>query len=296
MLKNILAIQMNSIIGDYEANCKKVSDLISNFYDNYCKKVNKKPDIIFLPEVWTLGWYTDCFRDLAKKNEDSVEFLSEIARKYDANIIGGSYIRLDEVLSIEGKPPVYKNSCPIISRSGKLCALYDKIHLYSPDGEAKAVISGDTPLIVDIEGLKIGLSICYDIRFPELFRSYMVNENKPDLLVNLSAWPKTRRIQYDAMAKCRAVENQSYFLALSQTGLIKNNVYNSGYSSLIAPLGETISILDENEGFIFETIDTAVVENVRMTYPNLENRKVDDFGFYPKYISIMKNKTGVPLC
>lgn len=278
MLKNILAIQMSSVIGDYKANCDKISALISSFYDS----VSKKPDVIFLPEVWTLGWYTDCFRECAKENEGAVEFLSCIAKKYDVNIVGGSYVRFD------GK--VYKNSCPVINRKGELCALYDKIHLYSPDGEAKAVEAGNTPLIVNIEGLKIGLSICYDIRFPELFRSYIANENKPHMLVNLSAWPKTRRVQYDAMAKSRAVENQSYFLALSQTGLIKDDVYNSGYSMLVAPLGETVALLDENEGFIFETVNTDIVDDVRKTYPNLKNRKVNDFGFYPKYVSIDKKE------
>lgn len=294
MLKNILAIQMSSVIGNYEANCKKVSDLISNFYSNHCKDI-KRPDIIFLPEVWTLGWYTDCFKDLAKKNEDAVGFLSEIARKYDVNIIGGSYIRMEKKSDILDDI-IYKNSCPVINRKGELCAFYDKIHLYSPDGEAKAVKSGNTPLIVNVEGLKIGLSICYDIRFPELFRSYMTDKNMPDMLVNLSAWPKTRRIQYDAMAKSRAVENQSYFLALSQTGLIKDDVYNSGCSLLAAPLGETLAILDEDEGFIFETIDTGIVESIRADYPNLENRKVNDFGFYPEYVCIAENKAGAFVC
>ncbi len=287
MLKNILAIQMNSVIGDYKANCNKVLALISKFYNN--NKTSKLPDIIFLPEVWTLGWYTDCFRECAKENSDTVKFLSNIAKKYDVNIVGGSYIR--------EKNGIYKNSCPIIDRNGRLCGIYDKIHLYSPDGEADAVSSGDTPLIVDIEGLKIGLSICYDIRFPELFRSYISDKNRPDLLINLSAWPKTRRAQYDAMAKSRAVENQSYFLALSQTGLIKNNIYNSGFSSLTAPLGETVSILNEDEGFIFETIDTDIVSNIRKTYPNLDNKKVNNFGFYPNFISVnSKKEAKVNLC
>lgn len=281
MKKNILAIQMSAVSAEFEVNCAKVAYLLDEFYLNpdFCNKNPEcKPDIIFLPEIWTLGWDTECFQRCAKENERAVAFLSDLAKKYNVNIIGGSYIR-----KIDSG---FKNSCPVMDRNGKLCALYDKIHLYSPDGEAKAVTAGDIPLIVNIEGLKIGLSICYDIRFPELFRSYMASENKPDMLVNLSAWPKTRCVQYEAMAKARAIENQSYFLALSQTGLIKNGVYNSGCSLLVHPMGDAIASLDESEGFIFETIDTCITDNVRETYPNLLNRKVNDFGFYPKYVEI----------
>ncbi len=281
MRKNILAIQMSAVSADFDTNCEKVTSLFDDFYSKagICgvQKENR-PDIVFLPEVWTLGWDTECFQECALKNESAVEFLSYLAKKYNVNIVGGSYIR-----KIDSE---YRNTCPIIDRSGTLCAMYDKIHLYSPDGEAKAVTSGNAPLIVSIEGLKIGLSICYDIRFPELFRSYMASENKPDMLVNLSAWPKTRRTQYEVMAKARAVENQSYFLALSQTGLIKNDIYNSGYSLLVHPMGDTLASLNEDEGFIFETVDTNVVDNVRTTYPNLLNRRVDDFGFHPKYVEI----------
>lgn len=281
MRKNILAIQMSAVSADFDTNCEKVTSLFDDFYSKagICgvQKENR-PDIVFLPEVWTLGWDTECFQECALKNKSAVEFLCYLAKKYNVNIVGGSYIR-----KIDNK---YRNTCPIIDRSGTLCAMYDKIHLYSPDGEAKAVTSGNAPLIVSIEGLKIGLSICYDIRFPELFRSYITSENKPDMLVNLSAWPKTRRAQYEVMAKARAVENQSYFLALSQTGLIKNDIYNSGYSLLVHPMGDTLASLNEDEGFIFETVDTNVVDNVRTTYPNLLNRRVDDFGFHPKYVEI----------
>jgi len=297
MKKNILAVQMSSHEGDFEANSAKISSLIGEFYSGFekCPNISNPaaansgyganklcnsgyPDIIFLPEVWTLGWYPSIFKKYAKANEKALEFLSALAKKYDVNIIGGSYIR-------ETKDG-YKNSCPVVSRNGEILAFYDKIHLYSPDGEAEAVNAGNTPVIVDIEGLKTGLSICYDIRFPELFRSYITSPDMPDMLVNLSAWPKTRKNQYEAMAKSRAVENQSYFLALTQTGPLKDNVYNCGYSMLVNPLGDTIVSLNDDEGFIFETVDTDVTTNVRRQYPNLSNRKVNNFGFQPEFIKI----------
>ena len=81
------------------------------------------------------------------------------------------------------------------------------------------------------------------------------------------------------MASSRAIENQAYFLALSQCGEIKNGVFNAGNSCVFDPMGNLLSRLDENRGFIYFTLDTAEVDKVRNAYPNLKNAKVRDFGF-----------------
>ncbi len=273
MKKNILAIQMKSEIGDKRANYAKISSMIDSFY---LENEDKTPDIIVLPEVWTTGWYCPIFGDMAEDGRETESFLSSIAKKYNVNIIGGSYIR--RVGS------TCKNTCPVILKDGSLIARYEKIHLYSPDGEAEFVSSGARPVIVNIEGVDIGLSICYDIRFPELFRSYINTDTPPMLLVNMSAWPLTRKEQYSLMAASRAIENQAYFLALSQTGEIKDGVFNSGGSILVEPMGDTVIRLDEKEGYIYSELDFHQVQKTRETYPNLSNRKIHDFGFSPDYI------------
>lgn len=273
MKKNILAIQMTSTIGDIEANYAKVRSMVQEFYSH--ANPSKLPDFIILPEVWTTGWFCEIFGDIAEKDNRTEAFLSEIAKEFNVNVIGGSHIK-----EING---TIKNVCPCINRSGDIVARYEKIHLYAPDGEAKAVKSGDVPVIVELDGLKIGLSICYDIRFPELFRSYINSDFVPEFMINMSAWPLTRREQYESMAKARAIENQCYFLALSQTGAITKDVYNAGSSLLVEPMGSVVSKLDDKEGWIFSEIDTSLVESTRNTYPNLANRKVHDFGFVPKF-------------
>ncbi len=272
MKKNILAVQMSSNVGKIEENFNKISSMVREFYS----KNNFPIDIIILPEVWTTGWLCRTFDSLADDCGRTENFLSELAKKYNVNVIGGSYIRKSEAGC--------KNTCPVFNRKGELIARYEKIHLYSPDGEAQAVKRGQTPVVVNIEGLKIGLSICYDIRFPELFRSYINLKNPPEFLINMSAWPKTRAEQYFLMASSRAVENQAYFLALSQTGEIQNGVYNAGKSLLVEPMGNTIQRLNEDEGYIYGAIDTEVVQKVRNTYPNIENRIIKDFGFAPEIL------------
>lgn len=266
MIKNILALQIPSIVGSTEQNFKN----LKLFLDEILQDKNVKPDFLFLPEVWSVGWYPSCFRE----NYDDgpiIEFLSLLAKKYNFNIFGGSYIRKTE--------DSFKNSCPVILRNGSLLGHYDKIHLYSPDGEAKALKRGNTAYIFEIEGLRTGVSLCYDIRFPELFRSYINVQNPPHFLVNMAAWPMTRKEQYQLMAASRAIENQAYFLALSQCGEIRDGVFNSGFSSACDPMGECIEKLDESRGFIYFALDTAAVDKVRSTYPNLDNKLVDNFGF-----------------
>lgn len=272
MIKNILALQIPSLIAKPQENFKNLDEYLSEILSD--KSVC--PDFIFLPEVWSVGWYPQCFEQF--NNNETLEFLVKIAKKHNVNIFGGSYIRNDN-----GK---LKNSMPVILRDGCVLGFYDKIHLYTPDGEG-VLNSGKTPALFEIEGLRIGVSICYDIRFPELFRSYINHDVVPHLLINLSAWPMTRAAQYVSMAKSRAIENLSYFLALSQCGEIKDNVYNSGNSCLVEPMGECVCVLDENRGYIYSKIDTDVVDRVRNTYPNLENRKVFDFGF-----KVQKYSTG----
>ncbi len=270
MKKQILGVQISSTLNDRFSNYRKVENIIK---EALSKDIS--PDIVVLPEVWTTGWDCYSFCDTKENDLKTEDFLKELAVKYKANIIGGSYIKETE----DGN----YNTCCVFLKNGEKLAEYKKIHLYSPDGEAKYVKSGDTPVIVEIEGLKIGLSICYDIRFPELYRSYINSKSMPELLINMSAWPKSRAAQYISMAQSRAIENQSYFLALSQTGLIKNDVYNAGNSLFVSPMGEIISKTGEEETYFNFEVDTDLVYKIRKTYPNLDNRKVFDFGFIPKY-------------
>lgn len=265
MKKNILALQIPSVIANQEANFKNLEQYISEILSN----CNISPDFLFLPEVWSNGWFPPCFCDFCDDNK-TLDFLSGIAKKYSVNIFGGSYIRNDN--------GALKNSLPVILRNGDVLGFYDKIHLYTPDGEG-VLSCGTSPCIFEVEGLRVGVSICYDIRFPELFRSYINAVAPPHLLINLSAWPKTRAEQYIQMAASRAVENQSYFLALSQCGEIKDKIFNSGCSSLVDPMGHPLCALGADKGYIYAEIDTQVVDKTRAEFPNLKNRKVFDFGF-----------------
>ncbi len=254
----LLALQFSSKIANKKANYKTVLQLVEENIDN-------SVDFLFLPEVWTVGWKCDEFINSAEKieNSETVKFLSDIAKKYDVNIIGGSFI--------SQKGEKFYNTCPVINRKGELITTYDKMHLFSYYGcdEGTYVKNGSNPVLVEIEGLRIGLSICYDIRFPEIYRSYA--KQGVDLLVNMAAWPLGREIHWKSLTTARAVENQSYFVALTQSGKLNDNEYNLGYSKIIDYDGKILAETNELRSGICATIDLEPMREFRQKCRVLED-------------------------
>ncbi len=239
---NLYAVQMNSKIGDKKANFEKVSMLAQRDISD--------ADIIILPEVWTCGWSPKIFQKSAEdlQNSETIEFLSNLAKKYNSWVIGGSFINQQD--------EHFYNTCPVVNRKGELVAAYSKNHLFSYYGcdEGKYVEAGKSPVMVNIEGVKAGLTICYDIRFPEIYRAY--RKAGADLLINCAAWGLKKPLPWECMTRSRAVENQTYMVALTQSGYIENDEWNIGHSRIIDYKGKTISeIKDQKEGAMSAILD-----------------------------------------
>jgi len=233
----ICGIQMNSKVADLKENCKKIVELTS-------RDVESKTDLIVLPEVWTVGWSCKDFRSCGENFNKSfaLETLSNIAIKHNSFVIGGSVIEKTD----NGK---FYNTSPVFDRKGNLIAKYSKMHLfnYYGDNEGNFVEPGENPVIVNLDGVKVGLTICYDIRFPEIYRAYA--KAGADLLINCAAWGVKKPIPWEAMTRSRACENQAYFVALTQSGPIRGEEYNLGHSRILDYKGDTIAeIKNQNEG------------------------------------------------
>lgn len=239
---SILALQMASVIGNKHANIKKIETMLE-------KNFKPETNLIVLPEVWTVGWDCEKFLESSEdiNNSSTIQFLQEQAIKYNSFIIGGSFI-------LKKNDKLY-NSCPVISKTGELIAIYDKNHLFSYYGcnEDLYVERGKNLLLVNIDGVKIGLTICFDIRFPEIYREY--RKKQADLLINMAAWGASKEIPWETMTKSRAIENQCYFVALTQSGKIDEFESNLGKSRIYNYLGETLDEITEGEGAIFASLD-----------------------------------------
>lgn len=247
----VSAIQMNSKIRDKKANAEKIRKLAQ-------RDIKNNTDIIVLPEVWTVGWVPKIFQDSAEEIEtgETIRFLSDLAKEFNSWIIGGSFITKEN-----GK---FYNTCPVINRSGNLVTTYSKNHLFSYYGcdEGKYLDVGDSPVMVNIEGIKVGLTICYDIRFPEIYRTY--RKAGADILINCAAWGLKKPIPWECMTRSRAVENQTFMVALTQSGYIEDDEWNIGYSRIIDYKGETISeIKDQKEGAMTAILEFAPMYEFR---------------------------------
>lgn len=256
----IAMLQMSSILGDVEANIKKAEELLSFGID-------KDVDVIVFPEVWTVGWSCSHFQETAQDlMTGSVgRFLSDTAKKYNANIIGGSVITKS--------CDKYYNTCPVYDRCGRLVSTYSKMHLYAYYGcdEDKYVSHGSEPVMVELDGVKYGLTICYDIRFPELYRAYA--KAGADVLINCAAWGSKKPVPWEVMTKSRAVENQCYMVALTQSGYIENGEYNLGESRIIDFKGDEVTSIMSGEGVAIGDIFPDLMYDFRIKSPVLGDIK-----------------------
>ncbi len=260
---NVAALQMQSVIGDRSANYAKVKEIAE-------RELPENTDLLVLPEVWTVGWSCDDFSSAAEvlENSETVAFLSEIARKYNTNILGGSFIQKSEGKDL--------NTCPVINRAGELVATYSKNHLYSYCGctEGDFIKVGESPVMVNLDGINIGITICYDIRFPEIFRAYRLSG--ADLLVNMAAWGLKKPIPWEYLTGARAVENQCYMIAVTQSGQIKGDEYNIGHSRIFDYCGETIAeIKNQREGIMSCKIDFSPMYEYRKVCTILKDIRDD---------------------
>ena len=277
MKLKVLVIQNNAIIGNKKATLNNIETLLERYQD-------QSFDIIVFPEVFAIGWYCKNFIQEAEdiNNSETIRFLQNIARDFNALVIGGTFIQ-------KLQNGTYKNTCPVIQKNGKLVTTYDKMHLFSHKGseENKFVDRGKELKILDLGYTKIGLSVCYDIRFPEIYRTY--SRAGAEILINTAAWSVSKPEHWDIMHKARAIENQCFMIVADQTGKIKDNEYNLGHSMVIDPWGNVLAELQEEESCITCEVDTQQAKELRANFPLLSDRRDNDFNMF-KYEEIKSNE------
>ena len=199
--------------------------------------------------------------------------LASAARRHGLWIVGGTLpLRAPQ-------PDRVFNACCVYAPDGTLAARYDKIHLFSFDNgrerydEGRVLQAGSEPVALQAGPLRVGLSICYDLRFPELYRALM---HPPcDLLAVPSAFTHTTgQAHWELLLRARAVENQCYVVAPAQGGLHPNGRRTWGHSMIVDPWGRVLDCLPEGPGVVMAEVDPARIAEVRTQLPALSHRRV----------------------
>jgi nitrilase len=228
--------------------------------------------LVALPEYFPLIGASDAAR-LAAREADGAgpiqDFLAATAQKHGVWLVGGS------LPLVADDPRKLRNSCLVYDDSGRRVARYDKIHLFGFKkgdefyDEAETIEAGNQPIAFDTPFGRIGLAICYDLRFPELFRAL----GAVDLLILPAAFTETTgRAHWEMLLRARAVENQCYLLASAQGGRHPNGRMTHGNSMIIDPWGEVLDRLDKGAGVVAGQLDPARIADVRASLPALRHR------------------------
>jgi predicted amidohydrolase len=206
--------------------------------------------------------------------------LAETAREHRLWLVGGTLpLTLADSATRDGvAPDRVMNADLVFSPQGELAARYDKIHLFAYDNgrerydEGRTLRAGTTPVAFDADGVRVGLSVCYDLRFPELYRALM----RPpcDLLSVPSAFTYTTgAAHWEVLLRARAIENQCYVVAAAQGGTHENGRRTFGHSLVVDPWGEVVACREEGEGVVVAELSRERIESVRRQLPALEHRR-----------------------
>ena len=228
--------------------------------------------LVALPEYFPLIGATDADR-LAAREADGAgpiqDFLARTAREHGLWLIGGSIPLLAK------DPAKLRNACLVFDPQGRRVARYDKIHLFGFSkgeetyDEAATIERGDQVVAFDSPPGRIGIAICYDLRFPELFRAM----GAVDLLVLPAAFTETTgRAHWELLLRARAVENQCYVLAAAQGGRHPNGRLTHGNSMVIEPWGEVLARMDKGEGVVVAELNRQRLVDTRTSLPALKHR------------------------
>ena len=228
--------------------------------------------LVALPEYFPIMGMKDADK-IRVREEDGCgpiqDFLSATARRHAIWLVGGS------MPLVSKDPGKVLNTSLVFDPSGERVARYDKIHLFGFQkgeeryNESATIEAGTQPVSFTTPFGRVGLTICYDMRFPELYRALGVN----DLLVIPAAFTEvTGRAHWEILLRARAIENQCYVLAIAQGGKHENGRETHGNSMLIDPWGEILDRLPKGPGVVIGELDHARIADVRASLPALQHR------------------------
>jgi omega-amidase len=236
------------------------------------------PSLILLPELFSTGYLDEAsaarpgpegetWAEVAGKDK---EFLSALAVGLKAWVSGPSL----EVADASGQGPRFRNTLMLFSPDGREAARYRKVHPFSYGGEDKLFAGGPEVVTADIESFIVQPTICYDLRFPELYRAG--SQRGVHLILVQANWPDARQAHWETLLRARAIENQAFVAGVNCIGN-QDSLQYAGGSLVLSPKGEALAQGGASEGLVKAKLDLELCKQWRKAFPALRDRRPTEF-------------------
>lgn len=243
-------VQFEIALGQPEENIRRLR--------SHLREADLGMGLALLPELWSTGYDLERAAELASEKDHGIfHEMSLIAREFGLFLCGSV---------LESERGRYFNTQTLFAPSGAMISSYRKIHLFGLMDEPKFLAPGTRPVTVEMPWGKIGLSICYDLRFPDLFRTYALAGCQ--LILMSAEWPHPRSAHWRTLLMARAIENQSFVAACNTVGPGNGNVF-CGHSMIVNPWGEVLVEADESEAVFCAELALNDADEIRRRYPFL---------------------------
>jgi len=253
--------QMNITPGDVPRN-------FNTFQRMVAEAARRKSSLIVFPELWSTGYELERAKEFASElNKGIFSQISKVATEAKIAIVGSV---------MEKRGVEVTNSAPFFTPNGQMIGVYRKLHLFRLFDEDQYLASGAAPLTMDLPWGPTGIAICYDLRFPELFRRYAI-DNRVRLIIIPAEWPLIRLAHWRTLLQARAIENQCYIIACNAAGQSGDTVF-AGHSMIVDPWGKIVIEGGEEPQLLTADIELDVIDEIRERIPVFEDLRLDIYG------------------
>ncbi len=233
--------------------------------------------LIALPELWSCHGLEKVYRENAEPIPGpTTDFLGGLARELGIHLVGGSILE-----EVEGSEKMY-NTSTLFDPSGGMSAVYRKVHLFdvkAPDREyleSASMEPGAEAVTAKANGAQLGLTVCYDVRFPELYRALAL-DGAEVLTVPAAFTLQTGKDHWELLLRARAVENQAYVVAPAQWGQKADGRWTYGRSMIVDPWGTVLATCPDRDGYALAELDLDYLQRFRTEFPSLANRRPEAY-------------------
>jgi predicted amidohydrolase len=254
---NLVCCQLDIVWENKPANHAKVRALLD-------RAAPRRGSLVALPEMFATGFSMHSAAVSDSHSRQTQEFLARTAADYGVYLLGG--------VVTEAPDGRGRNECVVFSPEGMEIARYCKLHPFTLGGEAQHYLAGDGICVFACQGFTIAPFICYDLRFPEVFRAAV--RRGADLLVVIANWPAPREEHWVTLLKARAIENQAYVAGVNRCGQDPQLPY-SGRSLILDPRGHILAEAGGEEGTISAQLDLGALVSYRREFPALSDMRAD---------------------